>query len=65
MLFPYVHFLKEADMFKKTLTAGMMLFTVVLGLVFCCTLSTAAEFTADMNQRLHGTTLTGKIFVKG
>jgi Ankyrin repeats (3 copies)/Domain of unknown function (DUF4412) len=27
--------------------------------------ASAAEFTADVNQRLHGTDLTGKIFVKG
>jgi len=27
--------------------------------------ASAAEFTADVNQKLHGTNLTGKIFVKG
>jgi len=27
--------------------------------------ASAAEFTADVNQRMHGTDLTGKIFVKG
>ena len=27
--------------------------------------ASAAEFTADVNQRLHGRDLTGKIYVKG
>lgn len=52
-------------MLRKFLAEGMMLFAVWLGTVFYCTPSTAAEFNADVNQRLHGTTLTGRIFVKG
>jgi hypothetical protein len=50
---------------KKIIAVGMILFTMVLGAALCPTPSMAAEFTADMNQRLHGTAITGKIFVKG
>ena len=50
---------------RKVLALGMIMLTVLLGALFYGTPSMAAEFSADVNQRLHGTTLTGKIFVKG
>ncbi|NNK85535.1 MAG: hypothetical protein HKO91_08305 [Desulfobacterales bacterium] len=38
---------------------------VLIGFFFWFALASAAQFTADVNQRLHGKDLTGKIFVKG
>jgi len=52
-------------MLKKIFAGGMMLLAMLLGAAFCSTPSMAAEFTADLNQMLHGTALTGRIFVKG
>jgi hypothetical protein len=43
-------------------SAGLV---VLIGFFFCFASASAAQFTADVNQRLHGTDLTGKIFVKG
>ena len=40
-------------------------FAALIAFFFCFASASAAEFTADVNQRLHGTDLTGKIFVKG
>ena len=50
---------------RKVLALWMIMLTVLLGGLFYGTPSRAAEFSADVNQRLHGTTLMGKIFVKG
>jgi len=38
---------------------------VLIGFFFCFDSASAAQFTADISQRLHGKDLTGKIFVKG
>ena len=43
-------------------SAGLVVF---IAFFFWFASASAAEFTADVNQRLHGTDLTGKIFVKG
>lgn len=43
-------------------SAGLVVF---IAFFFWFASASAAEFTADVNQRLHGTELTGKIFVKG
>ncbi len=40
-------------------------FAALIAFLFWFTSASAAEFTADVNQRLHGEDLTGKIFVKG
>ncbi|MBW2096785.1 MAG: DUF4412 domain-containing protein [Deltaproteobacteria bacterium] len=50
---------------KKIFAVAMMLFTMVLGAAFCSAPLRAAEFSADINQRLQGRALTGRIFVKG
>jgi hypothetical protein len=52
-------------MLKKIFTECAMWLTLLLGAALCPTLAIAAEFTADINQRLQGTDLTGRIFVKG
>ncbi|UCF83875.1 MAG: DUF4412 domain-containing protein [Desulfobacteraceae bacterium] len=52
-------------MLKRIFNEWPMWLTALLGVALCSTPSMAAEFTADINQRLHGTALTGKIFVKG
>ena len=52
-------------MLKRIFTEWPMWLTVLLGAALCSNPSMAAEFTADMNQRLQGTALTGRIFVKG
>ncbi len=52
-------------MLKKIFAEGMMLLIMLLGAALCSTPLMAAEFSADINQRLHGTALTGRIFVKG
>ena len=52
-------------MLKRIFTEWPMWLTVLLAAALCPTPSMAAEFTADINQRLHGTALTGRIFVKG
>jgi hypothetical protein len=55
----------EVDMLKIILTKCAMWLTLVLGAALCPAPVIAAEFTADLNQRLQGADLTGKIFVKG
>ena len=52
-------------MLKRIFTKWPMWLTVILGAALYSTPSMAAEFTADINQRLQGTALTGRIFVKG
>ncbi|MDY6789828.1 MAG: DUF4412 domain-containing protein [Thermodesulfobacteriota bacterium] len=42
--------------------AGLVVFIAIF---FWFASASAVEFSADVNQRLHGTDLTGKIFVKG
>jgi len=49
------------DIFFKR-SAGLV---ALIAFVFCFASASATEFTADVNQRLHGQDLTGKIFVKG
>jgi hypothetical protein len=51
-------------MSRKILTPGLLL-SVLLCLVLYCLPAFAAEFSADINQKLYGSTLTGRIFVKG
>ena len=43
-------------------SAGLV---VLIAFFFWFASASAAEFTSEVNQRLHGTDLTGKIFVKG
>jgi len=43
-------------------SAGLV---VLIAFFFWFASASAAEFTADVNQRMHGTNLTGKVFVKG
>lgn len=52
-------------MLKNIFTKCAMWLTLVLGAALFPTPATAAEFTADLNQRLQGTDLAGRIFVKG
>ena len=40
-------------------------FAALIAFFFWFASASAAQFTADVNQRVHGTDLTGKIFVKG
>ena len=50
---------------KIVFTKCAMWLTLLLGAALCPTPVMAAEFTADLNQKLQGTELTGRIFVKG
>ena len=43
-------------------SAGLV---ALIAFFFCFASASAAEFTADVKQRMHGQDLTGKIFVKG
>ena len=52
-------------MLKRIFNEWPMWLAVLLVAALCPTPSMAVEFTADMTQRLHGTDLTGRIFVKG
>ena len=50
---------------KRIFTGWPMWLVVLLGAALCSTPSMAAEFTADIDQRLNGKDLTGRIFVMG
>jgi len=52
-------------MLKKIFIKWLMWLTLLPVTALCSTPSMAAEFTADLTQRLQGTDLTGRIFVKG
>ncbi len=52
-------------MLKRIFIKWPMWLTLLLGAALFSTSAMAAEFAADINQRLQGTDLTGRIFVKG
>jgi len=55
---------KEAEMKKNVFYGCLSCLTVILTAIFLCTSAQAAEFTADIFERIFNHDVTGKIYVK-